>query len=201
MKKVNWIWCSSAFLIVIGLGTSCKTKINTRADLIQYINDPENGLVKTLEINGIKAELRYKPGALMKINSGNWPKLTGNNMDRAIKNKVFFVFGLSAGNKEVLKQLPFTKYSELVQVMSFQMTNYINLTPDENDPVSPEGCLFQQTYGMAHANQLLLVFDQAKLKNVKHLYIKIKEFGLGTGDLNFQMNTQDINDLPPAVMN
>lgn len=83
----------------------------------------------------------------------------------------------------------------MVQVLAFRMMGYISLIPDDKKPIVPEDCLFQQTYGIAHANQLLIVFDKTKLEAAKQLQIKIKEFGLGIGNLNFQINNKDIQDI------
>jgi hypothetical protein len=201
MKRTNRLFWKITFLIMVSVAISCKKKINTRTDLIAYLANPENGLIKTQEINQIKAELRYKPWQLMRIDHNQSQKQSGQYTEDVLKNKYFFVLNLSTNNKELLRQLPFAQYSEMLQVLSFRMMAYIDIRPDENKPIAPEDCLFQQTYGMTHSNQLLLVFDKTKLKNAKHLQIKVKEFGLGIGDLNFQMNTHDIYDLPVAALN
>ncbi|MEZ2339360.1 hypothetical protein AB6735_27195 [Mucilaginibacter sp. RCC_168] len=190
-----------AFLILISVSVSCKKKISNNADLMEYISNPENGLVKTVEINKIKAELRYKPWQLMSVNQNKIQKQATENAEIAMRNKYFFVLSLSANDKELLRQLPFNQYSEMVQVLAFRMMNYISLMPDDKKPIVPEGCLFQQTYGMAHANQLLIIFDKTKLETAKQLKIKIKEFGLRIGDLNFQINNKDIQDLPDPIIN
>jgi hypothetical protein len=54
---------------------------------------------------------------------------------------------------------------------------------------------------MAHANQILINIDKTKLETAKQLKIKIKEFGLRIGDLNFQINNKDIQDLPDPIIN
>jgi hypothetical protein len=199
MKRMNLLLLKGTVLIMISLAVSCKRSIGSRADLVGYINNPENGLIKTLEIGDIKAELRYKPWQLMKAD-GNKVQKEGCKYV-TIQHKYYFVLSLSTHNKELLRQMTFAQYSEMVQVLAFRMTTYVDIIPDYDKPVSPEECLFQQTYGMAKANQLLLVFDKNKIENSKQFHIKIREFGLGTGDLNFQMNTNDIKDLPVAVLN
>lgn len=180
---------------MISVSVSCKKKISSNADLIEYINNPENGLVKTVEINKIKVELRYKPWQLMLVKQNKLPKQINGSPENTMKDKYFFVLSLSADNKELLRQLPFNQYSEMVQVLAFRMMGYISLIPDDKKPIVPEDCLFQQTYGIAHANQLLIVFDKTKLEAAKQLQIKIKEFGLGIGNLNFQINNKDIQDI------
>jgi hypothetical protein len=195
MKRRGRLLWEVVFLIMISVSVSCKKKISSNADLIEYINNPENGLVKTVEINKIKVELRYKPWQLMLVKQNKLPKQINGSPENTMKDKYFFVLSLSADNKELLRQLPFNQYSEMVQVLAFRMMGYISLIPDDKKPIVPEDCLFQQTYGIAHANQLLIVFDKTKLEAAKQLQIKIKEFGLGIGNLNFQINNKDIQDI------
>jgi len=187
------------FLLLAAVGFfSCRKKITNRADLIEYINNPENGLKKTEQIGPVKVALTYKPWQLTVLNQlGNKGK-SGNKDKPAITNftnKLFFVLSLSANNKEILRQVPFSQYSEMVQVLAFRMKEFVELIPDEGKPIEPLDCLFQQTYGMGIANNVLIVFDKQKLLEADNLNIKIKEFGLNTGNLSFNLQTKDINDI------
>jgi len=113
-----------------------------------------------------------------------------------LKEKKYFVLGLSSNQKELLRQLPYAQYSEMIQVLSFRMRAYISLILDNGRTVDPMTCLFQQTYGMSGSNELLLVFDRRELESSGHLTISVKEFGLNTGNLNFEMDTNDIKNIP-----
>ncbi|WP_439698631.1 hypothetical protein ACFGVS_10865 [Mucilaginibacter sp. AW1-7] len=193
----------SGRLIIIGLlgmfvvcSPSCKRKTVSLAGLIAYVNDPENGLQKTQQTGKIKTVLTYKPWQTMMFNEGGL-----NNKDRRsdslkFQDKLFFVFSLSANNKELLKQLEFSQYSEMVQVLAFRMKNFIDVVPDDGKPVEPTDCIFQQTYGMGVANNLLVVFDKEKLMTADNLKFEVREFGLNTGNLNFGIKTKDITDIP-----
>ncbi len=111
------------------------------------------------------------------------------------------MLSLSANHKELLRQLKFTDYSEMVQVLAFRMMEYVSAVPDNGKAVAPEDCLFQQTYGMGTANQLLIVFDRSKLEKANQIEIKIKEFGLNIGNLNYRFNIKDVDDLQNIVLN
>ena len=117
------------------------------------------------------------------------------------KDKLFFVLSLSANKKEVLRQLPFDQYSEMVQVLAFRMNEFVKIIPDDGKPVDPTECIFQQTYGMGSANNLLIVFEKAKLMAADNLTVRIKEFGLNTGDLYFKLATKDIKELQNITLN
>src|SRR5665213_1955936 len=95
----------AAILLSLVLG-SCRHRPLQKAELIAYVNNPDNGLKKEQQAGNIRATLTYKPWALM----------TG----AGFKNKLFFVLSLSANNKELLRQLSFDQYSEMVQVLAFR---------------------------------------------------------------------------------
>jgi hypothetical protein len=199
MKKVAWLLSICFFTFFTTLFLSCKKKIASKADLITYINDPENGLQKSQQIGKIKAVLTYKPWQLMadKLKPGDLKITTVNK----IKDNLFFVLSLSANNKELLRQLPFNQYSEMVQVMAFRMGGFIDAVPDNDKSVEPLNCAFQQTYGMGLANNILIVFDKKKLIIANNLRIHIKEFGLNIGDLYFDIDVSDIKHTQNIVVN
>jgi len=171
---------------------SCSKPIKSKQQLIEYLNDPKHGLVKTEEVNRIKATITFKPWQSI---AKNYDKKDSSVL-RNIKKRVYFVFSLSQNDKEVIRQLPFSKYSEMVQILAFRMRPLVSIVTDDGTVAEAEDCLFQQTYGMAKENELLLIFDRSKLQNAKTLDIKIKEFGLNTGDLDFNLQMNDIKDIP-----
>lgn len=182
--------------IIAVLLFSCKKKIETRSDLITYINDPDNGLLKTQQIGQVKSVLTYKPSQIAIFSETK----NKNTSLSAVKDKLFFVLSLSANNKEVLRQLQFAQYSEMVQVMAFRMNDFIEINPDNKEGVKPLECLFQQTYGMSNANNLLIIFNREKLIDADNLKIKIKEFGLNIGNLIFEIKTKNIKEIQNVVL-
>lgn len=184
-------------LVLIAVDFSaCKKKVTNQAELIAYINDPENGLKKEELIGKIKATLTYKPWQLV---AANYKKKDISKFN--FKDKLYFVLSLSADNKEILRQLPFSQYSEMVQVLAFRMNEFVSLTPYNAKSIDPLECNFQQTYGMGIANNVLLVFNKSYLLKAENLKINIKEFGLNTGDLKFKIQTKDIREIENIALN
>ncbi|MGY4538202.1 hypothetical protein ACVW0P_002622 [Mucilaginibacter sp. UYNi724] len=178
---------------------SCHKGFTNKADLITYINNPENGLQKLQQAGEIKAVLTYKPWQLIadKGKAGSEKAYSAHRYS----NQLFFVLSLSANKKEVLRQLPFNQYSEMVQVLAFRMNDFIDVIPDSDKPVQPLNCIFQQTYGMGQANSILIAFDKKRLMAANNLRIHITEFGLYTGDLFFDIAVKDIKKLQDIVIN
>jgi len=180
---------------------SCKKAIKNRQQLIAFLNDPDNGLQKSEQVGDMKIMLTYKPWQLMEANPhGITQGKDGTNMFE-FKDKMFFVLSLSVKNKEVLKQLPFSQYSEMIQVLSFRMNEFIDMVPGDKKPVEPLECIFQQTYGMGMANNILIVFGKTNLFAAENLKIRIKEFGLNTGNLNFEFQNNEIKKLQNITLN
>jgi hypothetical protein len=196
----NIVLIPMLFVTVI-LSESCKRSIKTRAELITYIDDPKNGLKVTNDIGKVEATMNYKPWQLMAINHQKSKGPANAPGQNNFSGKYYFVLSLSANHKELLRQLQFSDYSEMVQVLAFRMMEYVIAVPDNGKAVAPEDCLFQQTYGMSTSNQLLIVFDKSKLNNTKEIDIKIKEFGLNIGNLNYRFKLKDINDIQNIALN
>ncbi|GGH22179.1 hypothetical protein [Mucilaginibacter phyllosphaerae] len=199
MNKLTRFLSIGLFLSFAVFFLSCKEKITNKTELIAYINDPENGLQKCRQAGKIKAVLTYKPLQLTSVNI-NQDK-PGTAKAGMFRNNLFFVLSLSANNKELIRQLPFDQYSEMVQVMAFRMNNFIDIIPNNDRPVAPLSCTFQPTYGMGTANNLLIVFDKKKLLTAHHIKVHIKEFGLNIGDLYFDIAVSDIKKIQNIVVN
>jgi hypothetical protein len=201
MWRVAKVVAINMLFIALVSFNSCKKDIKSKSKLIEYVNEPKNGLQMSQQVGKVETSLTYKPWQLMAINQQKVKSVTGTPVLNNLKNKYFFVLSLSANHKELLKQLKFSDYSEMVQVMAFRMMAYVSAVPDNGKPVAPEDCLFQQTYGMGTANQILIVFDKLKFDKAKEIDIRIKEFGLNIGNLNYRFNIKDIDDLQNIVFN
>lgn len=188
----------SLLFFVITCAFSCKSRVRTKDELIKYIHDPAHGLKKEVEIHQIKLELINQPWQLMSLNRLGVNKKPSKGQQKTLQElseKYFFVLSLSSHGRELLPQLDFNTYSEMVQVLSFRMGTYCSALPDGKRSVEPSHCLFQPTFGMANANSLLLVFDKKKLGPFSKLKIVVKEFGLSTGNQVFEFSEKDVNAL------
>jgi hypothetical protein len=197
MKKPLLFIC--IFLSGIAL-TSCNQPIKSKASLTTYLNDSKHGLTQVHEINKIKAAVTFMPWQVIASRLQKTRQKDSSWM-KVLKSKYYFVLGLSANGKELLRQLPFDQYSEMVQVLAFRMRPYVSIVRDDGKVIEAEDCLFQQTYGMGKENEVLLVFNRSELKNTDEMDLKIKEFGLNTGNLDYKISTKDIDDIPNIEIN
>jgi len=194
MKKPLLFTC----ILLTGITlTRCNQPIKSKASLTKYLNDSKHGLSQAHEINKIKAAITFIPWQVMASKT----KRKDSSSVKVLKSKYYFVLGLSANGKELLRQLPFSQYSEMVQVLAFRMRPYVSIVRDDGKVIEAEDCLFQQTYGMGKENEVLLVFNRSELQHTNEMDLTIKEFGLNTGNLDYRINTKDIDQMPNIEIN
>jgi hypothetical protein len=179
--------------------------IVSKRELIKYVNNPSNDLFQEQEVKGIKVRISLEPASLLiaqelgvwelkDINGGSISKLE-NKYDK----NYYFVLKFSKEGKEVIRELgSFDRYSSMLQVFSFQMQQFVNLTMPVTDTVALADYTYEQNYGMADGNSMLLVFAKDKIANnpAPWIVINVGECGLGIGNLKFRFRKKDIASIP-----
>jgi hypothetical protein len=197
MKKLLSFSCLVLTSMVL---VSCNRPIQSREALTNYLKDSRHGLTQVHEINKVKAAVTFMPWQVI-ANRLYRTKQQDTSVLKVIKSKYYFVLDLSANGKELLRQLPFAQYSDMVQVLAFQMRPFVSIVRDDGKVIAAEDCLFQQTYGMGRENEVLLIFNRSELNNTYKMNLEIREFGLNTGNLDYQINTEDISQMPIIDIN
>jgi hypothetical protein len=194
---------SARFLAALVLLCACSStpKTMNQANLVRYVNDKDHGLVKEQEVNGIQLKLSYQPASLLAAkeleSTQQLPQTVIDSVEKKYAKNYYFLLKFSKDGKEAIRQLgSFSRYSDMVQVLSFQMHQFVNLTTPQKDTIPLADYLFDQTYGMSDGNTLLLCFDNQKLANKKELEINVAECGFGTGNVKFNFLQKDIDKTP-----
>ncbi len=159
---------------------ACKGKIRSdKKELTSFILAERNGLHAEEKVRDISVQLTYKPvEGSARINSEKYS---------------FFILSYSKKNKELLRQLEPSEYSNMLQEFSFRMASNVSLYIDNSGPVFPLSSVFQQTYGMSAANNIILAFNKSDIERGNHLKFLVKEFGLGIGDVALNISSKNIN--------
>jgi len=196
----GWILITVVILSGVAPDYGCSGRVMTREGLQQYIRR-NNALSKEEVIRGIKVMVSYMPGELlMQQELSTLPKgdtARARQLKEKYSGQYYFQLSYSKNNKEVIRQLGgYARYSDMVQVMSFEMGAYINATDDRNDTLALADYLFNQEYGMAKANNMLLAFRRQDFNKAKVIAITIAEFGLGIGETRFEFRKSELDDVP-----
>lgn len=183
---------------------SCQNARLNKDQLLRYIGK-SSALTKEEDIDGVKVRLQYQPGDLLVEqalgNGGKREMAKDTAWIRELENRYggqyYFKLSYSKDNKEVIRQLgSYDRYSDMLQVMSFQMGKHITAITDNQDTLALADYLFSQEYGMTNANRLMLVFRKQDLEKAKNFAISIEEFGLGIGTTRFEFRKDDLDRTP-----
>ena len=194
-------------IIVIALITfSCKKEL-TKGELISYLNEPKNGLLKEKMINGVDIKLQVKHPDLyvdqhLKAFPDSLHEAKLRELRKHYEGNLYMQLSLGINKNEVLNAFTNTpQYSTMVNRLSFGMKNFVVLTTNNRDTVLLKSCTYVPTYGMAKHNSVLFVFDKQKVAGTETLKFSLKEMGLETGDVSFKLNTNDIKSIPDLKFN
>ncbi len=196
-KYTKLIIISLSLLVFCG----CKTSLETKHEILSYINDEKNGLTKSSQSNGVDFKVNFLPWQVQTFNKNQLSFTIDEKTKSSFKTKYYFLISFSKGDKELLRQLNANEYSELVQILAFRMSEFVKIKLSNGKVIEPLSCLFQQTYGLSKANQLLVIFDCKDFKKQEKFKILINEFGLRTGDLLFSFSVgpqQKLQQLLPS---
>lgn len=188
-------------LCVLVLVVSCVEKEVTYQELIDYVQEKDNGLHLQQEANGILAEVTYKPTDLWVYLETDDESVSLTQLDSLRKHYTkyhYFTLSLSKDNKEALHSAvgSMDQYSELVQTLSFRMRDYVTLTTSQQDTIPVGDFILDRTYGLSSATSLLFVFAKEKTEKVEWIQFNLNEFGLGTGNQRFRFRSKDITNTP-----
>lgn len=193
------------FFLAVGF-YSCRPASLDKRDLLKYI-DSHKSLSPELHIGQLQAQLKYVPPTLLADQelSGQSAKRTNpkefrDSVYAKYAPQYYFRLQLSINGKEAIRQLgSFGRYSDMLQVLSFDMSKYIHCITSNRDTLPLKDYAFEQTFGMTDANNLLLAFDNKKIRATKHFKIIIEECGFGAGNMVFGYKTSDIMNVPKLI--
>ena len=187
MKKNNLLFFLF-FLSFIG----CKKEVNLeKSELIDYVNNEDNGFSQTKEINGVKMNLTYRPTDLMVYqemsNLGNEKKINEDSIKNKYKNNLYFILSYGRDNKEILSTITKSReeFNAIQNTLTFDMLNKVSLVNQDRDTIRLIDYNFPRTYGMSRATSLLFVFERNEiLKKSDELLFNVNDIGVGTGDVD-----------------
>ena len=195
-----FIWVTG--IVLVAVGCHSRQRLLGRRDFIKYINDPGHGLVQKTKVWDVDVQVSYAPSGLLVsqelvASRGQGNKNVLDSLEKKYSRNYYFFLKFSKDNRELIRQLgSFSRYSDMVQVLSFQMQQYINLTTAARDTVEMSDYAFEQTYGMGNANTLLLAFPREKIDKAEALDVNLAECGFGIGSLKFKFDKADLDQVP-----
>jgi hypothetical protein len=192
----------SFIVICIALGACSTPEFLSEKELKAYVRDAENGMSKEREFKGYKVNVTYRPNDLLVAQETRGETIVDSVELARLKGKYnnyyYFLLSLSRNNKEAEYQAGggMGQFSELVQTLSFRMSEYVNLTTSAQDTIPVGDYIYPRTYGMSDASTLMFAFNKEKAKGKEWIQFNMKELGLGIGNMNFRFDTEKLEHTP-----
>jgi len=186
-----------AFFLML---TSC-TRSYSYDEYVQYVSNPDNGLVLSKSINGVDFKVTYWPSVLVAwLDAENDTVLTHEQWKSLVNHYhqyLYFKVEISGKGQEILNHVVHdkNKYSQLVNNLMFGMNDRIRLIIPAVDTLELVDVHSPRFYGVAPASQLTCIFKNER-KETSSLYLEIDDPGLYTGDIRFEFLRRDIKKLP-----
>jgi hypothetical protein len=197
---IRSLYAVVATLSVVMSLQGCHLRRVTKQRLVRMI-DQDKDLSQTREVGGIKVQMKYVPYSLMVLQeleaSGSADTDRVRVLEKKYSPQYYFRLTFSKNNQEVIRQLgSFHQYSNMLQVLSFELGSHINALTGKGDTVYLKDYAFEQDFGMSSANASLLVFARKDFDKSREISLNIGEFGLGIGEIRFVFDKKEMEELP-----
>ena len=181
---------------------------------LKWVNEPENGLVKTKYVNGLELKIKYlSPEYLAWRELSDKPGNSVMEKDSLLhRYRQSLSFLLSIGPDERKKSgsdimmqdiSNYKEYTERSLTMNFDMEQYIRLKAGKSE-YRPVLSALENTYGLSSGRNILLVFtplatgDQTFKQSGELDFIYADElFGLGTN--HFVFTKKELSSIPELI--
>lgn len=198
MKAIKFIWCSFLLLNLL----SCGREDLIPSDYVQWVNNPENGLLKEKTIPPLTIEVLYKPLAYIVANEERSNVISKEVYQGRIKELEGLQYytlklgimdeNLNVTNYEVTNN---AEQQERLSYLSFSMQRDIKLI-DGKDTLPCKLFHFERSYDLSSTRTFVLAFDQLETNQnqSKTLILDLPYFKTGPIKLNYK--TADLEAIP-----
>ena len=174
---------------------------STPEKLLHYVLDDAHRLVKRSNVGEVSIEVYNRPTDLLVEQELRGRKDVDIRNIKLLRDQydqnLYFILNISRNHQEVLQPGKYPdQFGDLVQIMSFEMNNYVNMTTSNRDTIPTADFILNRTFGLSRETSMLFVFDRSKTKNAEWVQFNLNEFGLGVGNQRFRFETKDLDEAP-----
>jgi hypothetical protein len=188
-------------------------EIRDVGEYIKWINDPENGLVQSKYIEGVKLKARFLPAEYLAYKEmEGFQKKTEETRDSLIscysKSKTFLLtIGVDDRKKKAEGDIMYkgvTEYDEYrtrSYTMNFDMEEYIKLKAGDQT-FRPVLSTMENVYSLSSDRNIYLVFSDDQAGNLflaKDLDLTFNDEIFSTGINHFIFNNRNLNKIPHFI--
>jgi len=192
---VGLLCCSLLFLF------SCKKEYSNK-EIVSWVKNPENGLRKSKEIDGLKLDVLYKPHTYLLADKLKDKDLSPEEYQKEkeqLGNLQYFDLRLGTVGKrwgDILnyKVNNVEEQQDRIHYLSYQMQNDLFLI-EGNDTLKCRLYHFERSYDLAPHRTFLLGFEQGHLPNEDKILVLDSE-SFKTGPLKLKFRQEDLAKIP-----
>lgn len=198
---MNMKQCICFFVLCTVLLSCSKQQVNSVAEYSKWINNPDNGLIVTRKINGLKISVKYLPSDYLVYKEMQDDNGAIKNQLESLKNEyensITFLMTISPdedkGNKNDIMFDGITnykEYSERLLSLNFEIDKNITLKTG-NIELKPVLSALENTYGLSKGRNIVFAFAPTKIE--KQEIENSAEFDFMYSDDLFQMGLMHFN--------
>jgi hypothetical protein len=182
------------------LGCS-NTTFETEKELLEYIQQEDNGYKYSKTIVGVDYVLQYRPTDLL-VKQELGDKVDENQIEKLREkyNKyLYFNLSMSKNNQELLNGVAQdkAKFGQMVNELAFGMEEKVQLYTPQKDTLAMADFIYPRMYGMSNSTSIMIVYPRdKKYMSQDYLNFVIQDLGLDTGDIKFKLNTKALINEP-----
>lgn len=190
-------------LCMLSLLSSCQPRSLPAQGLAAYVADPAHKLRQVQQVGEFEIGVTYQPVDLLaarELPQFGTRRAALDSLRDKYRNSTFFLLSIARNGHEVLQPGEgFSQYSDLLQTLSFRMSDYVRLVTSQGDTLRPTNYYLDRTYASAGTSQLLFAFPALPATGTWRF--QLRECGLGTGNLAFSFDTQRVYEVPVLALN
>lgn len=187
-------------LFLVGMCVfSCMGDVVSGEELMDFVQDEDNGLVDARRVNGIDLKVVYRPTDLLVERELRPAK--GKTVEK-LRNKYgkyhYFVLSYAKGGRDVLKSgvRDQADYAYKMQEMAYNMQSHVAMVGDGKDTLQLVDYVYQNMFGASNSTELLFVFDRKEVGKYDEVTFKLGDIGFGTGLQAFRFDVGKLEDVP-----
>ncbi|SHJ68308.1 hypothetical protein [Aquimarina spongiae] len=191
------------FIVILTLFfIACNKKsFESSEELLEYLQQPENGYLYSKTINDVDFSILYKPTDLL-VDQTLSRVVTKSKVD-SLRTKyneyLYFSLSMSKNNQELLSNVVGNKqrFGAMVNELAFGMEQKVHLYTKQKDTIAMADYIYPRVYGMSGATTILFVYPRdERLTNTEVMTLTIEDLGFYTGEVKFKIPTKIINNEP-----
>jgi hypothetical protein len=189
---------TTIFLLAFLLACGQKQLILSQEELMKHVLNPENGLSASIDKEGVKLVMHYRPKDLIihqNLSQSNRTEI--DSLRKALADYEYFILGLSKEGREIESSYASdpARYNSVIQYLNSGITENIHMI-NERDTVDLYEALYIPHFGSSNTTSMLLIFKEGFVKDDDQIKIVFDDPIFGTGKTAFAFEVNNLTHAP-----